>query len=207
MENLGTLFPLLKEAYLSSKNLYETKNGSWYGSIQTLFKCIHGIKEQHESSKFAFKGMSKQKIKAYFFKEWGKQMNISSTGKLETYSYFKQNFGLENYLLLVRNFEQRRILTRFRVSAHKLRIESARYQGTLRQDRICLKCTSNEIEDEKHFLFVCSKFILERESLFINIIKTCKNFGSLANKDKLIWLMTTENVEVLICLSEYTLKT
>jgi hypothetical protein len=59
----------------------------------------------------------------------------------------KSNFGFEKYLDKIKNFEQRRTLTRFRISAHKLAIETGRYKGIPRHDRICTRCTDNTIED------------------------------------------------------------
>jgi hypothetical protein len=42
----------------------------------------------------------------------------------------RANFGYENYLSIIKNFEQRRRLSKLRISAHKLQIEIGRYQGT-----------------------------------------------------------------------------
>jgi hypothetical protein len=47
---------------------------------------------------------------------------------LGTYITVKNNFGFEKYLGKIKNFEQRRTLTRFRISAHKLAIENGRYK-------------------------------------------------------------------------------
>ena len=52
-----------------------------------------------------------------------------SDGKLSTYITVKNNFGFEKYLDKIQNFEKRRTLTRFRISAHKLAIETGRYKG------------------------------------------------------------------------------
>jgi hypothetical protein len=49
-----------------------------------------------------------------------------SEGKLCTYLKVKHNFGFENYLTIIKNFEQRKIFTRFRISAHRLRINRVR---------------------------------------------------------------------------------
>ena len=206
LENLGSSFPLLKDAYLSSKELHAKKISSWYGSVQTLFTKLHGIKDLHNASPYTFSRLSNKHMKTHYYNEWRQLMNKYSDGKLCTYSTFKDNFGFEQYLLLLKNFEQRRNLSRFRVSAHKLRIETARYQGTLRQDRTCLRCNSGEIEDEKHFLFTCSKLSAERDILLQQILTTCKNFNTLTINQKMIWLMTTENVQILSCLSNYISK-
>ena len=38
LENLGSSFPLLKDAYLESKLFFESKIPSWYGSLNYLQK-------------------------------------------------------------------------------------------------------------------------------------------------------------------------
>jgi hypothetical protein len=92
-----------------------------------------------------------------------------SEGKLCSYSIFKTYFGLEKYLCILQSFEQRRNFTRFRISSHRLQIERVRYQGALRQDRLCLRCTSGEIDDEKHFLISCSTCPVIRTEMFSRI--------------------------------------
>jgi hypothetical protein len=61
---------------------------------------------------------------------------------------------------LPRSLVNRSIVAKFRISVHRLRIETGRYerirnsQGNLgmldRGERICLHCTLNEVEDESH---------------------------------------------------------
>ena len=110
---------------------------------------------------------------------------------------FKNNFGCENYLSLIKHFEYRRSLTRFRISAHKLYIETGRYQGILRHDRICTRCSINEVEVEQHYLFTCLGMESKRKILYGTIEKSCINFKHLINKIKLIWLMNTEYRNIL----------
>lgn len=142
----------------------------------------------------------------YYKDMWDKQKSEYSEGKLCTYTKFKFNFGLEKYLILLKNFEQRRRLTRLRISAHRLRIELGRYQGTLRQDRVCVRCTSGEVEDELHFIFSCDKFKEERKELLKCVLLSCPNFASLNLQDRLNWIMNTENLDILTHLSNYILK-
>ncbi len=49
-------------------------------------------------------------------------------------------------------------LAKFRCSAHSLFIETGRYQGINKEDRICQMCNLNCIEDEFHFLCLSSIF-------------------------------------------------
>ena len=76
-------------------------------------------------------------------------------------------------------------------------IETGRYQGTLLQDRKCERCSSGEVEEEYHFLFHCNKLENDRNLLLKEIAKSCPNFKRLNSKDKLVWLMNTEEKSVL----------
>ena len=62
---------------------------------------------------------------------WTKQAHSLKEGKLRTYFKIKTNFGYENYLSIIKNVEQRRGLSKLKISTHKLQIEIGRYQGYL----------------------------------------------------------------------------
>lgn len=135
-----------------------------------------------------------------------KQINQFSDSKLKIYNICKNNFGLEKYLTIVNNFELRRSFTKLRTSSHRLQIELGRYQGVPRHNRICTKCSSNVIEDELHFLFECSKYDEDRESMLFEITTVCSNFRNLNSQNKLIWLFNSENIELLKTLCKFILK-
>ena len=75
-------------------------------------------------------------------------MKQYSEGKLRTHTTFKVHFGFANYLSVIGNFEHRRCLTKLRISAHRLHIETGRYQGIPLHQRLCEQCDSGEVEDE-----------------------------------------------------------
>ena len=104
-----------------------------------------------------------------------KQINQLSDSKLKTNNICKNNFGLEKYLIIVNNFELRRSFTKLRTSSH-------RYQGVPRHNRVCTKCSSIVIEDELHFLFECSKYDEDRESMLFEITTACSNFRNMKSK-------------------------
>ena len=112
-------------------------------------------------------------------------------------------YGIYRYRLDVISLEQRRCLTQLRISCHQLNIETDRYQGTLLQDRKCQRCSSGEVEDEYHFLFHCNKLENDRNLLLDEIAKSCPNFKRLNSKDKLLWLMNTEEKSVLTTILDY----
>jgi hypothetical protein len=106
-------------------------------------------------------------------------------------------------LSVINNIEIRKHFTRLRLAAHSLRIEKGRLQDIPRHNRTRPRCSSNQVEDELHFLLTCSALHNERESLIQCITDNCINFIKLANKDKFIWLMNNENKDILIILCSY----
>ena len=71
----------------------------------------------------------------------------------------KKEFDIEPYLLNVRSTTLRVSMTRLRVGCHSLEIERGRYhklQSIPVCQQLCEKC--NMIEDEIHFMCVCSKY-------------------------------------------------
>ena len=89
-----------------------------------------------------------QRLKDQHIQQW--YASIHRNSKLDAYIDFKTVYDHESYLNCIRKF--RRILAQFRVSAHSLEIESSRYSGIARRDRICKICQLS-IEDEYHFVF------------------------------------------------------
>ena len=90
-------------------------------------------------------------------------------------------FGFENYLHILSDFNQRKSFTKFRISNHKLKIETGRYSKPL-ENRIREKCFSDEIESEEHLLLKCSFYSTSRRKLLETIknnkliILTLKNY-------------------------------
>ena len=84
---------------------------------------------------------------------------ISNCNTLCTYRSFKQYHGIEQYLDFLPG-KLRIALARLRLSSHNLRIETGRYSQnrTERAFRYCTICNSRDIEDEYHFIIVCSEY-------------------------------------------------
>lgn len=207
LENLSDNFSILKDAFNLSKDLYQKQKPSWYGSINILknlfFEKHDGLKD---ISAYNFKKSLKEMMKDHYIGLWYKQKSLLGDGKLSVYTNIKHNFGYENYLTIISDFEQRRKLTQFRISAHRLRIELGRYQGILRQDRLCLHCSEGVIEDEKHFLFHCSFFSEDRLHLNKCIYNICPNYKQLQTSEKLLWLLNCEYIDILKSLCFYLSK-
>ena len=111
---------------------------------------------QSVGNKNAFLALVKQRLSDNFVQNWNDRLNGSSRARL--YRHFDV-FQYKPYLDVVTVKSLRYALTRFRVSSHKLEIEAGRWtrpRVTPLENRLCSSC--HVLEDEYHFLVVCSKY-------------------------------------------------
>ena len=102
---------------------------------------------------------------------------------------------MEKYLQTISNFGMRRYITKFRVSDHNLEIELGRKRTPQipLNERICRRCEMNEIDDEWHLMFSCTKFTKERKHLY----KSCgiaDNLTGVDNKTNAIINIMSYNI-------------
>ena len=111
------------------------------------------------------------------------------------------NFKVADYLLTCKNTKVRYCLSRFRLSSHKLKIETDRYvvPRIPPEQRLCTNCDLNICEDEFHFLIVCKKYSTHRNVFYKSIMGIYDKFELLSDKEKFIWLMS--NVNPAVCIS------
>ena len=108
LETLDSTFPILQDAYITSKTLFDSKTTSWYGSIHTILEQIPEIKnlDQFCVKLSSFKNKAKINLKSKSIELWRDQMLQQTNGKLRTYITFKSNFGREKYLSVLKSFGQ-----------------------------------------------------------------------------------------------------
>ena len=105
-----------------------------------------------------------------FYKE-----KLASSEKLTFYKHIDRDYSLAPYLLNIKNHNFRQALTKLRISAHKLEIESGRYNKTQREKRICKVC-SIAVEDELHFSTSCPKINNRRNTRGNTFGQNIQNF-------------------------------
>lgn len=93
--------------------------------------------------------------------------SLQQQTKLDFYRGIKPAFTLtpEGYLSVLPTYDHRATITRLRISSHQLEIETGRYDGRERCDRICTTCDLGEVDSEQHFLASCSTTAAERSLL------------------------------------------
>ena len=133
---------------------------------------------------------------------------LSSDSKLRTYKLFKPEFCMESYIFSLPSITYMQAIAKFRLSSHNLRIETGRHMRPVTpvDQRKCLNCNTDNIEDERHFLLNCKKHENERRILFNVARKYLIGFDFLADDDKFVTLMSTKCHNVLLALGQYLHK-
>ena len=113
-----------------------------------------------------FKAHVKRTLTDLFIQKW--HSNIANNSVYTSYRIFKKEFNQEPYLkLLPKNCVIE--LFRFRTTNSPLPVNHQRFLGIERHERLCKKCSLDEIGDEFHYLLICPFFKNDRKKLIDNI--------------------------------------
>ena len=196
---------LLGRAFNESCSLHTAGKFSWVSSAQEYLKAF-GIetnvsvlrKLTTRQFKFILSRSLRNSFERYWFKKIRAPIGTTNKGwnKLRTYAKFKNRFHCEPYTQIP-DRSIRRCLAKFRCSDHRLRIETGRREGIPPESRICQYCDGGAVEDEIHFLTTCSNYEQLRLQLFEHIEKDVKPFVSLSPEEKCIFILSTENLQVI----------
>ena len=124
------------------------------------------------------------------------QHNLKHSKKLEFYKVFKNEYSSFNYLTHLRNFPDRRNLVKSQINHHKLRMEAGRYQKDNLPRELRL-CQSNQVENETHFLFQCSRYSLQRQTFFKGISKMIPDIQRKSTSDIVKPLMNSKDCNII----------
>ena len=116
--------------------------------------------------------------------DWYSKLESSSKGK--NYRLYKTGIAIENYLI---NFPVNIYLPilKFRITNHRLPVELGRWVRKPYEERRCLKCNSNSVGDEFHYLLECDLFKEDRHRLVEKYFFTRPNsikFSQLLNSNQ-----------------------
>jgi hypothetical protein len=95
----------------------------------------------------------KLRIKDQYLQLWFSR--LEECNKLDIYKKIKLEFCIEKYVDFHINVQ---LLTKIRSGTLKLNIETGRYQNIIKENRTCLSCNMNVLEDEYHFVLVCPAY-------------------------------------------------
>ena len=202
--------PLMLEAQrLSVKNWERIKNGDgnslvtysyqnacnkeldWIRTVHTLL-ARNGLQYRISDGSSDVCNALLGKTKDIFHQEAFAQV-ADPKSKLRTYGLIKENIGREDYLNQIRNTKHRQMLTKLRLSNHKLMIEKGRHLKLEPNERICPVCQQG-VEDEIHFLVQCNQYQNHRNPLLDICLKTRPQFEFYTDEHKFVFMMTTPSL-------------
>ena len=83
---------------------------------------------------------------------------------------------------------QRSLITRLRSGTLSLAIETRRFTNVLLENRTCIICNNEEIEDEIHFLCVCPQLELIHQKYYETYNNLKSRFSNLNNESKFLYM-------------------
>ncbi len=201
---------IVKKAYNSLFEMFLLGQENWCFYVKNiLYSCGYNQCWDEQYASNEDQGKINEAVYKNFITECMDRIGDSNVyPKLRTYKLFKNEFKFENYLACVKNVNHCLALFRFRISSHNLRIETGRYDRpnkTPIDERTCLYCSSQDIEDEYHFIVKCPVYINERQQL-LNVIRDEEILelpSVLSDEDSFVTLMKCQNEPVVRALAKY----
>ena len=125
---------------------------------------------------------------------------------MQVFKLIKPDIEFESYLTQVKNVKHRQVVTRFRISAHKLPIESGRYANIERNLRLSSICNLQEIGDEYHYFSNCENEKLKklRKQFLKELIDINCNFSSLGLNELFLYCVSMNDENIIITLQPST---
>ena len=199
----------VKQAYNTLKYFDTLGQKNWCTKIRKILENIGYSNLWEEQSpddcNSSLHDMQKNLESSFKDKSMNKIQKLGGNGKLTTYRIFKNQFHTEPYLWDIKDQRYRATLTRFHLSAHNLAVETGRHAKPKipRCNRICEKCDTGLVEDEFHFLMVCSKHSHNRQVLFDAIKPHIQNFETLEINEKFRKIMMCQEPLCLVPLGKF----
>jgi len=194
---------IAKQAFFLSKSLYERHKPCYHSHLLSMLNSykIHDSNNMIKPITNNIINNYHESMKKQYFKAW--KSYLTQSKKLKLYELIKTNYETEDYLDTIRNFDQRRHLTKFRISNHKLAIETGRYgkQRIQANQRLCIFCNKNEIETEEHMLLKCSLYSKLRLDFF-NVLADKIKINNLDTRTLTLTLLSSKNQAIIYYVSE-----
>ena len=142
-------------------------------------------------------------LRNQYSQNWLETQNSSPSTSREKFTHkeVKKSYEFENCLKTVTNLAHRISLTKLRLGCHALRIQTRKYENRgvsiPVEQRPCLVCKQNWVEDEKHFLMYCQGFTTIRHELCSHISKIDVSYIHLSENERTKYLLRADNKNTL----------
>ena len=119
-----------------------------------------------------FKSKVTYSLQDQFIQSW--YSTIDTKDVFYNYRLYKDAFGFEKYVSILPPGSAIKFM-RLRTLNHKLPIQKGRFLNIPRQERICNKCSENDLGDEYHYILKCPFFSEERKKFIPLYYRTNPN--------------------------------
>ena len=179
-----------KAANLSLSNNYQSASFTNYVLRLCDFNELTNIQVSNNCLERFMKDLKSKLIKIWS-DYWKSELSEMSQGKLRTYCIFKPSLNFENYLNLIENCHFRSAVTKLRISAHSLPVESGRYKKIPLTNRTCNLCSLNLVGDEFHYFFECNHSDIEtaRYNFLCKLYNINENFKKFDKRSLFIYIL------------------
>ena len=124
--------------------------------IKTIEKIFNLFEMTGYVDNPCFKHFCKEKGKKIYVSKWEESISTTESSRLKFYKRIKSEHSVALYTALP--FYQRKVIAKVRCSSHNLEIEKGRHKDVNAENRFCLMCSENSVEDEMHFLSFCKAY-------------------------------------------------
>ena len=131
---------------------------------------------------------------------WDDRKNENGN-KLRLYRCYKSHWlKPEHYVTQIMPRYHRRILSKLRAGCLSLAVETGRYMRPTipLENRVCIFCNKNCIEDEIHFLIDCELYSDQRFELYNSILEQYPDFSSYPSLGKFCTILNEQSVQSLL---------
>ena len=161
--------------FVFRNNVNNRRNFKWSSFLKRLFDDV-GLSyiwdEQNLPNAKWLVSNVKRVLTDSHIQSWYTYINTSS--KCLNYRIFKHEYIFERYLIILPP-NIRQYLINYRLSNHRLPIETGRWNNVERNERLCILCGNTHLGDEYHFLFDCSYFTSFRKKFLPSFCLTRPN--------------------------------
>ena len=114
-----------------------------------------------------------------------------------------KDFKFEKCIEIIQDIPLRIMMTKFRISDHKLNIEKERQKAMRREERLCQTCKTKAVESEEHLLLECNSYSNYRNKLF-NIINKCDlKFRFFSDREKIRYPYAKNENTIIIAFAQF----
>ena len=86
---------------------------------------------------------------------------------------------------------------------NRVPLELGRHNRVRLENRLCIKCNCQAVEDELHAFISCTAHEVQRHILFQYITHQYPNFNNLNAEERFIWLLSNEDKAVVNMVSKF----